>query len=73
MSLDSDFTYYFHGDSLLQRREIELLDAKLTLKRYEALAQSAPKSHKARFEAEVYRFRARIESLELSIRLLKEQ
>lgn len=71
MSLDNDFIYYFHGDTLLQQREIELLDAELQLKRYIAMRNNAPNANKrAQYDCEVYRYTARIDGLKLSIQTL---
>ena len=70
MSLDGDFYYYYHGDTLLERRKIELVDAKLMLARYTYAKNSKQKSD-AWNMCEYWRWKARIESIELAIQTLQ--
>lgn len=71
MSLDNDFEFWFAGDILLQQREVELLDAHLVLKRWQSLTQVRKGVALSYAKAEVERYKARIESLELSIQTIK--
>jgi len=64
----SDFINWHQGSTLLQQRQTQLVNARLMLTRYEAMLKDKPNN--ATYQCEVYRYKARVESLELSIQTL---
>jgi hypothetical protein len=64
----SDFINWHQGSTPLQQRQTQLVNARLMLTRYEAMLKDKPKN--ATYQCEVYRYKARVECLELSVQTL---
>lgn len=64
----SDLVDWYVDCTLLEQRKIELVNARLLLKRFEAYLKDKPNN--AVFLSEVARYKSRVEALELAIQTL---